>query len=186
MGEKYSEKYTEMRSLWQHSYRAALYAYLLAKGFKRRKEILDDVYVGGILHDLGQIVIAAMHPELLERITRVCKEKGIEGRLLENFSVGLNHAEVGALIARKWNFPEQLVDAIHYHHEPTQAPAGSRDIVNCVYLANAICDVEREKIGWDQLETAVLHDFGIETREQFDTIQGRLAKAFEDQRARFQ
>ncbi len=100
--------------------------------------------------------------------------------------MGLNHAEVGALIARKWNFPEQLVDAIRYHHEPTQAPQGSRDIVNCVYLANAICDVEREKIGWDQLESAVLRDFGIETREQFDTIQGRLAKAFEDQRARFQ
>jgi putative nucleotidyltransferase with HDIG domain len=186
MGEKYGEKYSEMRSLWQHSYRAALYAYLLAKGFKRRKEILDDVYVGGILHDLGQIVIAAMHPELLERITRVCKEKGIEGRLLENFAVGLNHAEVGALIARKWNFPEQLVDAIRFHHEPTQAPAGARDIVYCVYLATAICDVEREKIGWEQLENAVLRDFGIETHDQFDTIQGRLAKAFEDQRARFQ
>jgi putative nucleotidyltransferase with HDIG domain len=186
LGEKYGEKYAEMRALWQHSYRAALYAYLLAKGFKRRKEILDDVYVGGILHDLGQIVIAAMHPELLERITQVVREKGITGRLLENFTVGLNHAEVGALIARKWNFPEQLVDAIRFHHEPTQAPQSSRDIVNCVYLANAICDVEREKIGWDQLENAVLRDFGIETREQFDTIQGRLAKAFEDQRARFQ
>jgi putative nucleotidyltransferase with HDIG domain len=186
LGEKYGEKYAEMRSLWQHSYRAALYAYLLAKGFKRRKEILDDVYVGGILHDLGQIVIAAMHPELLERITQVVREKGITGRLLENFTVGLNHAEVGALIARKWNFPEQLVDAIRFHHEPAQAPQGSRDIVNCVYLANAICDVEREKLGWDQLENPVLRDFGIETRDQFDIIQGRLAKAFEDQRARFQ
>ena len=57
--------------------------------------------------------------------------------MLENFSIGLNHAEVGALIAKKWNFPDQLVTAIRYHHEPMLAPPESRDIVFCVYLANA-------------------------------------------------
>jgi putative nucleotidyltransferase with HDIG domain len=180
------EKYSEMRSLWQHSYRCAFYAYFLAKSFKKRKEILDDVYVGGILHDLGQIVIASLHPELLDRITRVCKEKGIPGRMLENFSVGLNHAEVGALIAKKWNFPEQLISAIRYHHEPQQCPPVNRDIVHSVYLANVICDIERERIGFDQVQMTVLKDFRIETAEQLDTIQGKLAKAFEDQRSKFQ
>ncbi len=180
------EKYNEMQSLWQHSYRTAFYAYHLAKSFKRKREILDDVYAGGILHDLGQIVIASMHPELLERIRKVCREKGIGIALLENFSIGLNHAEVGALIARKWNFPEPLQDAIRYHHEPAGAPSGSRDIVGSVYLANAICDLEREKIGFDQLEPQVLRDFGIETEAQLTAIQERLAKAFDDQRARFQ
>ena len=118
------EKYSEMRSLWQHSYRCAFYAYYIAKSFKKKKELLDDVYVGGILHDLGQIVIASLHPDLLERITKVCKEKGIPARMLENFSVGLNHAEVGALIAKKWNFPEQLVTAIRFHHEPHAGARG--------------------------------------------------------------
>jgi putative nucleotidyltransferase with HDIG domain len=175
-----------MRSLWQHSYRCAFYAYFLAKGFKRRKEILDDVYVGGILHDLGQIVIASLHPDLLERITRVCKDKGIPSGMLENFTVGLNHAEVGALIARKWNFPEQLVNAIRYHHEPSQSPAQGRDIVYSVYLANAICDMERERMGFDQIQSPVLKDFGIETEDQLNKIQEKLARAFEDQRAKFQ
>jgi putative nucleotidyltransferase with HDIG domain len=180
------EKYSEMRSLWQHSYRCAFYAYILARSFKKKREILDDVYVGGILHDLGQIVIASLHPDLLERITVICKKKGIPTRMLENFSVGLNHAEVGALIAKKWNFPEQLVGAIRYHHEPTQCPPGMRDIVNSVYLANAICDIEREKIGFDQVAVSVLRDFGIETEDQLNKIQERLAKAFEEQRMKFQ
>jgi len=180
------EKYTEMRSMWTHSYRAAFYAYVLAKSFKRKKELLDDVYVGGILHDLGQIIIASMHPDLLDRITRVCREKGISTKLLEDFSVGLNHAEVGALIAKKWNFPEQLVSAIRYHHDPMQAPAAHREIVNSVYLANAICDIERERIAFEQIQTAVLKDFGIGTEEQFRTIQEKLSRAFEDQRAKFQ
>jgi putative nucleotidyltransferase with HDIG domain len=180
------EKYSEMRSMWTHAYRAAFYAYILAKSFKRRKELLDDVYVGGILHDLGQIVIASLHPELLDRITRVCREKGIPAKLLEDFTVGLNHAEVGALIARKWNFPEQLISAIRYHHEPTQAPAAHRDIVYSVYLANAICDMERDRVGFDQIQHVVLKDFGIETDEQLRKIQQRLSNAFEDNRAKFQ
>ncbi len=180
------EKYSEMRSLWQHSYRCAFYAYQLAKSFKRKKEILDDVYVGGILHDLGQIVIASLHPALLDRITAVCKDKGIPAKMLENFSVGLNHAEVGALIAKKWNFPEQLVAAIRYHHEPTQSPIAARDIVHSVYLANAICDLEREKIGFDQIAGTVIKDFGIENEAQLDKIQAHLNKAFEDQRQKFQ
>jgi HD-like signal output (HDOD) protein len=180
------QKYIEMRSMWTHAYRAAFYAYVLSKSFKRKKELLDDVYVGGILHDLGQIVIASMHPDLLDRITRVCREKGINAKLLEDFSVGLNHAEVGALIAKKWNFPEQLVSAIRYHHDPMQAPAAHREIVNSVYLANAICDIERERIAFDQIQTAVLKDFGIETEEQLRKIQEKLSQAFEDQRAKFQ
>jgi HD-like signal output (HDOD) protein len=180
------EKYTEMRSMWTHAYRAAFYAYVLAKSFKRKKEILDDVYVGGVLHDLGQIVITSIHPDLLDRITRVCREKGIPAKLLENFSVGLNHAEVGALIAKKWNFPEQLISAIRYHHEPMRAPAAHRDIVYSVYMANAICDVERDRIGFEQIYAPVLKDFGIETDEQLMKIQERLSRAFEDQRSKFQ
>jgi putative nucleotidyltransferase with HDIG domain len=177
-----------MRTLWQHSYRCAFYAYYVAKSFKRSgpKDLLDDVYVGGILHDLGQIVISSLHPELLERITKVCRDKGIPGRMLENFSVGLNHAEVGALIAKKWNFPEQLVTSIRCHHEPGKAPAAAKDIVNCVYLANTICDIERERLGFEQVDKAVLKDFGIETEEQLNKIQEKLAKMFDDQRARFQ
>jgi putative nucleotidyltransferase with HDIG domain len=180
------EKYSEMRSMWTHAYRAAFYAYVLARSFKRGKELLDDVYVGGILHDLGQIVIASLHPDLLDRITRVAKEKGIPSRLLEDFSVGLNHAEVGALIAKKWNFPEQLISAIRYHHQPTQAPAAHRDIVYSVYLANAVCDIERNRIGFDQVQPAVLKDFGIETEDQLTRIREKLAKSFEEQRSKFQ
>ena len=180
------EKYSEMRSLWQHSYRCAFYAYYIAKSFKKKKELLDDVYVGGILHDLGQIVIASLHPDLLDRITKVCKEKGIPSRMLENFSVGLNHAEIGALIAKKWNFPDQLVTAIRFHHEPQQAPVAGRDIVYCVYLANTICDIERERIGFDQVSAQVLKDFGIETEDQLNRIQEKLSKLFDDQRQKFQ
>jgi putative nucleotidyltransferase with HDIG domain len=178
-------KYDEMRSMWQHAYRTAFYAYNLAKSFRKRKDILDDVYVGGILHDLGQIIIASLRPDLLERIKKFCKEKEIPTKLLESFSMGLNHAEVGALVAKKWNFPEQLVAAIRFHHSPLEAPEDYRDVVFSVYLANCIADLERERVVHDQLDSRVLLDFGITEEAQLDRIQGRLAAAFEQQSSRF-
>jgi len=179
------QKYQEMRSLWQHSYRTAFYAYNLAKSFRRRKEILDDVYVGGILHDLGKIILASLHPDLLERIRGFCSEKEIPSGMLENFAAGMNHAEVGSLIAEKWNFPDQLIDAIRYHHSPLECKEENRDIVFSVYLANALTDLERELIIYDQIERWVLGDFGIQTKEQLTRIQDRLAGAFDHQRSRF-
>ncbi len=180
------EKYSEMRTLWQHSYRTAFYAYYLAKSFKRKKEILDDVYVGGILHDLGKIIIASFHPDLLDKIKNICKEKGIPMRMLEDLSIGLNHPEIGAMIAKKWNFPEQLIAAIKYHHEPTECDPQFSGIVYTVYLANAICDYENDKILFEQIDKTVLRDFGIQTEEQLQTIQERLSKAFNDQRSKLQ
>jgi putative nucleotidyltransferase with HDIG domain len=180
-----STKYSEMRSMWQHAYRTAFYAFNLAKSFRRRKDILDDVYVGGILHDLGQIIIASLHPDLLEHIKKFCKEKEIPSKLLESFSLGLNHAEVGALIAKKWNFPEQLVAAIRYHHAPFEPSEEHRDVVFCVYLANCIADMERERIVYDQIDTRVLQDFGISDESQLTRIQQRLLAAFEQQSSRF-
>lgn len=179
------EKYKEMRTLWQHSYRTAFYSYNLAKSFRRKKEILDDVFVGGILHDLGQIIIASLHPDLLDRIRKFCKEKGIPSGMLENVSVGLNHAEIGALIAKKWNFPEQLVEAIGKHHQPLECDKKYKDVVFSVYLANAITELERDRITFEEVNTQVLIDFGIENESQLNRIQKRLENAFLDQRSKF-
>ena len=83
---------TDQKTLWDHSYRVAFYSYNLAKNFKRKKELLDDAYVGGILHDIGKIVFSNVHPELLEKISRFCSEKEFEHDIMEELSAGLNHA----------------------------------------------------------------------------------------------
>jgi len=179
------EKYAEMKTLWDHSYRTAYYAFLLARSFKAKSGILDDVYVAGILHDLGQIIVTYLHPDAMEQIARFCKEKDIPPRILERFSFGLNHADIGALIAKKWNFPEQLVQGIKNHHDPLVAPQQYKDIVYCVYMANALCDLERDFITFEQMERPVLGDFGIRNEEQCRRILERLEKSFEHRTATF-
>jgi HD-like signal output (HDOD) protein len=179
------EKYAEMKTLWDHSHRTAYYAFLIARSFRPKADILDDVYVTGILHDLGQIIVTYLHPEAMEQMERFCREKDIPTRILERFSFGLHHADIGALIVRKWNFPEQLVQGIRYHHDPLVAPQQYKDIVHCVYVANALCDIERGLLTFDQTEKTVLRQFGIDTQERCQAVMARLSASFQKRQASF-
>jgi HD-like signal output (HDOD) protein len=103
---------------------------------------------------------------------------------MENFSYGLNHADVGSLIAQKWNFPEQLVEGIKYHHEPLKASLPHKNIVFCVYLANAICNIERGNLSYGQIEPVVLHDFAIKDEARFRKVHRSLRYSYEKQKSK--
>ena len=141
--------------------------------------MLDDVYVGGILHDLGKIVANALHPDLLDRIKRFCAEKDIPDKLLEDFSIGVNHAEIGAMIASNWSFPDQLVAAIRWHHEPAQADEEHREVVSIVYLANCFSNLDNRLLEFDQIEPEILSRFGLKTEDQVRALMEELKKNFD-------
>jgi putative nucleotidyltransferase with HDIG domain len=168
----------KVKALWSHSYKTAFYAYNLVKNFLRKKEILDDVYVGGILHDMGKIIFSNVHPNLIEKIMKFSHEKDIPSELFEDMSVGLNHSQIGALIAEKWNFPETLVNAIRYHHEPQNAPKENHDVVSSVYLANMLCNYEDEVVGFDQFDKNILTMFRLQSEDQVKKVLERLSHAF--------
>lgn len=165
--------------LWDHSYKTAFYAYNLAKSFKRKqKNLLDDAYVGGMLHDMGKIIFSDVHPELLDKITNFCNTRELPKDLFEDFAAGLNHAEIGGLIAEKWNFPQTLIESIQFHHDPGGASKENRDVVFTVYLANVLCNLEDDEITFEQIESEVLRDFGITSENQLMMILQKLSDAF--------
>ncbi len=169
----------DTKQLWEHSYRTAFYAYSIARNLMRKKEILDDVYVGGILHDMGKIIFSSVHPDLIKKITRFCREKSIPADLFEDLSTGLNHSEIGALIAEKWNFPDPLVSAIRYHHNPNSAPQSDRDVVYAVYMANAFCNYEEGGVAFDQFDPKVLRALSIADETHLERMSSRLSEAFQ-------
>jgi HD-like signal output (HDOD) protein len=104
--------------------------------------------------------------------------------LFEDLSAGLNHAKIGARIAVKWNFPEILVEAIQYHHAPTECSPEYKDVVYTVYLANSIANIEREGITYDILDHDITRYFGINNKAQFDMLKNKLYEAFEREQQR--
>lgn len=169
----------ERKKLWDHCYRTAYYSYNLAKNFKaQNRNLLDDAYVGGMLHDMGKIVFSSVHPALLDKIRGFCAEKGIEANTFEDMAGGMNHAEIGARIAEKWNFPDTLVAAIRYHHELSEVPPDHKELVYTVYLANAFCEYEGGGISYDQLEPAALASFNMVGEKQFKKIVETMSEGF--------
>ena len=173
----------ETKLLWEHSYRTAYYAYNLARSVTRKREILDDVYAGGILHDMGKIIFSSTHPAMINRIERFCRDKGIPSELFEDLSSGLNHAEIGGRIARKWNFPDALVHAIEYHHHPSDCPHAHRDVVYTVYMANLLADPKHREFDFDQFDQDVMQEFNVSGHEQLNTIRTRLESMFRREQA---
>ena len=169
----------DKKALWEHSYKTAFYAFNIVKNFRKDRNLLDDAYVGGILHDMGKIVFSNVHPDLLNKIKGFCSDRGLPASTLEDLSAGMNHAEIGALIAEKWNFPEGLVSSIRFHHDPLSAPAEHRDLVDTVYLANMFCELEREAITFDQFDPVVLERFNISSKRQVDALLERFSSGFE-------
>jgi len=169
----------DKKTLWEHSYKTAFYAYNLVKNFKNDAALLDDVYVGGILHDMGKIIFSNVHPDLLNKIKTFSMERNLPASTFEDLSAGMNHAELGALIAEKWNFPPRLVAAIRYHHEPDGVPDELKNMVDAVYLANMFCEYENNNVSFDQFDSGALENYGLTNKKKFKTILERFASGFQ-------
>ncbi|MDR0377237.1 MAG: HDOD domain-containing protein [Spirochaetaceae bacterium] len=171
----------EKKQLWEHSYKTAFYAYNLVKNFHKDHNLLDDAYVSGILHDMGKIIFSSVHPELLVQIKDFCTAKNLPVSAFEDMAAGMNHAEIGALVAEKWNFPECLICAIRFHHDPLACPSKYRVLVETVYLANMFCEYEKEGVSFDQLNSEVLGRFGLYTKGHVDILRKRFDAGFKQE-----
>lgn len=172
------------RRLWEHSQRTAFFAYAIARSVYKRKDILDDVYVGAILHDMGKIVFSNLHPDVVQHIQTYADSKGIPSTVFEEMSNGIDHAEVGARLAERWNFPDILVASIRYHHTPLKAPTQFRDVVAVIYVANELANMNTAE--YDQIDGRVLRMIGINSKEQLEQIHTRLSTQYDREFARLE
>lgn len=107
-------------SLWCHSVTAALAARDLAH--HGRHQPPAEAFTGALLHDIGKLVLSRF---LAPQVRRVLADAGVAGLTpleAEREVLGVDHAEVGALVAEHWKLPDPLVSAIRFHHRPFEGP----------------------------------------------------------------
>lgn len=166
----------KMRSLWEHSRLVASFSYNLAKNFcKTDRNVIDDSYICGLLHDMGKTIFESVQQDYVSKLKMYCAEKDISPVVLEKIMMGFNHGEIGALIAEKWNFPESIMQAIRYHHEPDCAPHEYRKLARIIYLADMFAHFQAGEIDFYQIDTDVLSYFHITGKGQFEQLSEKLA-----------
>lgn len=109
----------DMESFWRHSIRCGLFAKTLA-GFLGEKDV-EKYFTGGLLHDVGRLVMLDRMPEQYAKAILNAREKGLPMYRAEQDSLKTDHSIIGKMLAEKWRLSPSLIRMIGSHHSPRLA-----------------------------------------------------------------
>jgi len=126
-----------LRKVWIHSLATALIA---EEAAVRMQVGRDAGYTAGLLHNLGALGLMSAYPDEYSRMLEISRDFGFDLLNTERDLFEIDHSAAGAWLARKWDFPDELVDAIAAHHEePTAGRTGLQSLVQISWrLADAL------------------------------------------------
>ncbi|MGP8331731.1 MAG: HDOD domain-containing protein, partial [Methanosarcinaceae archaeon] len=113
-GDKKSLEGFDITKFWNHSVAVAVISRYLAE--KTRLQPLDDFFTGGLLHDIGKIVLFQHFHDFFKKVWISARENDLSFYNAEKKEISITHAGIGGYLAKKWQLPESLVDVIQYHH----------------------------------------------------------------------
>ena len=165
-----------MRSFWEHSIFCALCARTLAMDCLRNQR--EAVFVAGLLHDMGKLVLYNQLPDLSRRSLEASANgsKSRVSQIAEREIIGFDHAEVGGELARRWALPVSLQESIGFHHDPDRAEQ-HRVEVAIVHIANSLATMAARKTE-DVNKAPVIQEIAWElTGLEKDMIPATIASA---------
>jgi putative nucleotidyltransferase with HDIG domain len=121
--------------LWRHSIAVTAAAEGLAK--EMNIEAAEEIFSAALLHDVGKLILGDFVRDDFKKIEEIISG-GISFETAENMVLGVNHAQVGAEILRKWSLPFELVNAVRWHHSPEAADQADI-MLDIVHVADVLC-----------------------------------------------
>jgi len=143
----------------------ALKTAFVASGLARHCRLdPEEAFLGGLLLDLGKTVILS-----------VAKDFEIEQKLLDDLLTS-RHAEIGSMIARKWNYPESIQNLIRYHHNRNFGGMVNRmiamiQVADQVVQAGTETDVDPELLKSIDLDMETVSDVFARSINSFNQIK---------------
>lgn len=102
--------------LWRHSLGVAMTARILATYAGQRNA--EEVFVAGLLHDLGKVVLWAKMPDLAGAVADAARARDLSMQEAEQEILGLTHADIAGWLAESWHLPIVLKEPMMFHHHP--------------------------------------------------------------------
>jgi len=135
-----SEGSLDLKQFWDHSAAVGRVAQLLCRKLQLQGAAgADDVYVGGLLHDVGILLMSQFFPDQFQEILTVRSEKGVPLWQAEKKVIGMCHGQVGSMLTARWALPEGINICISGHHVPEEAPPEYEHACRILRASEALC-----------------------------------------------
>lgn len=118
-------RFVDTISFWKHSIACGVASALLAEHCN--EAVPERFFVGGLLHDIGRLILFLNAPEASRQILERCEREHQVSYVVEREILGFDHAMIGAHIVAYWRLPVSLRDMVECHHAPSQASRGGHD-----------------------------------------------------------
>jgi len=124
----------DIRGFWKHSLSVAVIAGFIGGRTGNVKK--EDAFTAGLLHDIGKVVLWQHFKERFDVIQEKAAHERLPFHQCEDKDSDFSHAVIGAGLARRWQLPDTLQNAIRFHHDPGQSDHAAIEWV--VYTADSI------------------------------------------------
>ncbi len=122
--------------LWQHSIACGIAAQIMARNFADQDP--EIAYTAALLHDIGKIVMVQVAKADYMAVLDACEPAHRPHFRAEQQAYQTDHAAIGSMLLKRWRFPENIVAAVKFHHDPINAPDDARRLASLVFAANVI------------------------------------------------
>jgi putative nucleotidyltransferase with HDIG domain len=108
-----------LADMWRHCMTTGKLAKDIAHNEFANKKVEDDALIAGILHDVGKLILLKL-PEQYKHIKDFIVKNGVDHVNAEYAILKTTHAELGACLLGLWGIPNNIVETIAFHHNPSK------------------------------------------------------------------
>ncbi|MDQ1331914.1 MAG: hypothetical protein QG578_2184 [Thermodesulfobacteriota bacterium] len=123
--------------LWKYAVSSALIVQSLAE--KRNLGNIPCLFTSALLKDIGKVILSTHIRDAFQQIIIKVQKEGLTFLEAEKEVLGIDHAELGAMVAEKWRFSPEMVFIIRNHHDPMKILIGDDLSIPIIYLADTVC-----------------------------------------------